>query len=125
MAEFEVIVVDDDAAVADSLGLLLEAEGYEVRAFTSAAEFLAGWRARPRTCLLLDQRMPGMDGLELLARLMPDAPPTILVTGDHDQALAQRARAAGVVSVLTKPIDFDQLLAGLERVAADFGQAHA
>lgn len=120
MTEFELVLVDDNAAVTDSLAQLLEAEGYHITTFNSAADFLAEGQRRRRTCLLLDQHMPGMDGLELLARLGPDAPPTILMTGDHEAALARRARDLGVISVLTKPVDLDRLLIDLERIAIDF-----
>ncbi len=107
-----VYVVDDDEAVLDSIKVLLESSGLEVRAFSSVDAFLADKAALQASCLIADIHMPGSDGLELLAQLQTRGAsvPTIMISGRSDTALDQRARRLGAVTVLQKPIDDDELL---------------
>jgi two-component system, LuxR family, response regulator FixJ len=100
-----IFIVDDDAAVRDSLRLLLECEGFEAREFASARQFLD---TRPKSsggCLILDVHMPGMSGLELLEMLRRrgDTLPVVLITGRPDAATQNRAKAAGALAVIEKP----------------------
>jgi two-component system, LuxR family, response regulator FixJ len=106
-------VVDDDAAIRESLQALLETQGYAVAAHASAEEFLAAYRPAPGTCALVDLRMPGMDGLGLLERLARDKIrlPVVVVTGHGDVALAVRAMKAGAVDFLEKPYSREAILA--------------
>jgi two-component system response regulator FixJ len=105
-------VIDDDPAVLDSLCFLLEIAGHRTRGYASAAAFLADGDARP-ACIILDQHMPHMTGLELLARLRAAGVATrvMLVTGSSTPAIRARAAALGVVKVLEKPPDEAELLA--------------
>jgi two-component system response regulator FixJ len=106
------VVVDDDAAVRDSLGVLLEAHGLRVRDFGSGAEFLASDAHRTATCLVLDYHMPGMNGIELLEELrrLGLSYPTILITGLSDPMITRRALSAGVMTILEKPLPDDVLI---------------
>lgn len=111
--EPEVYVVDDDEAVRDSLEALLQAEGFAVSAFASAQDFLAArWTDGP-CCALVDLRMPGMDGLTLLAELArrPGAPPAIMITGHGDVPLAVKAMKLGAIDFLEKPFDPETIVA--------------
>ena len=92
-----VAVIDDDDAVRDSLGALLEAEGYEVDTYASGPAFLDALPDALPACALVDVRMPEMDGLELQRRLADAAPtlPVIIITGHGDIAMAVRAIKAG------------------------------
>lgn len=100
-----VVVVDDDEAVRDSLETMLEAEGFAVEAFADADRFLEGYRPMPNSCLLIDVRMPGMDGIELLTKLATrvSSPPVILITGHGDVPMAVRAIKLGAVDFIEKP----------------------
>jgi len=112
-----VYVVDDDESMRRALSFLLQTEKYEVRAFASAAAFLAEGPRAQAACVLSDIRMPEMDGLELqknLARRMP-ALPVIIMTGHGDVPLAVRAMAAGAIDFLEKPFDNDRLLEAVAR----------
>lgn len=102
-----VFVIDDDPSVRDSLAALLEAEGFHVAAFEGAEAFLASWRHVPRSCLVTDVRMPGMDGLALQQALKSRGVriPIIVVTGHGDVPLAVKAMKAGAVDFLEKPYD--------------------
>jgi FixJ family two-component response regulator len=109
-----VYVVDDDAALRDSLSLLLQSVDVEVQAFADAAALLAGFQAdagRP-SALLLDVRMPGMSGMSLLKQLRVEHPalPIILITGHGDIEMAVRAMKLGAVDFLTKPFGAQRLL---------------
>jgi FixJ family two-component response regulator len=99
-----VVVIDDDDAVRDSMDILLEAHGFEVECFASAAEFLGSDFLEKTGCLLLDYNMPGMTGIELLAELQRRQLhyPTILITGLSDSTIQRRAMAVGVLEVLRK-----------------------
>jgi FixJ family two-component response regulator len=99
-----VVVIDDDDAVRDSVSVLLEAVGLEVRSFASAIEFLNSDAIATAGCLLLDYHMPGMTGIELIYELRRRSLtyPTILITGLSDSAIQRRAFAAGVLEVLRK-----------------------
>ncbi len=110
-AEF-IVVVDDDAAVRDSLGILLEAHGLRVRDFGSGAEFLQSDVCCSATCLVLDYHMPGMTGIELLEELRRQGLtyPTILITGLSDPTITRRALSAGVMAILEKPLPDDVLI---------------
>ncbi|MGQ0741086.1 MAG: response regulator transcription factor [Alphaproteobacteria bacterium] len=112
-----VFVVDDDAAVRDSMSLLLESYGLIVRAFTSAKEFLREQPELANGCLLLDLHMPQMSGLELLDRLRDRGAtiPVIAMTGRYDAALGARVRDAGARDILLKPIDDAELIATIDR----------
>jgi FixJ family two-component response regulator len=106
-----VAIVDDDAAVRDSLRFLLEVIGHPAKTFASAAEFLKAEMQR-LTCLILDHHMPGMTGLELAERLRNDGAgiPILLITGSPSPAIVARAAELGIVRVLEKPATEDDLL---------------
>lgn len=118
--EATVFVVDDEAPVRRALRWLLEAVGFRVETFASAAEFLHAYRAGRPGCLLLDLRLPGMDGLELQARLrdVDGLLPVIVVTGYADVPTAVRAMKAGAVEFVEKPVD-DRILVEHIRGALD------
>ena len=112
-----VCIVDDDAAVRESVEDLIREEGFHVDSFDSAEGFLSRTRLDAPACLILDQVLPGMSGLELheeLTRSGLDAP-TILMTGHDDVSTSVRAMKAGAVDVLTKPYDDDDLRAAVRR----------
>jgi len=100
----KVAVVDDDHAVLDSLQFLLGVVGHPVQTFASAAEFLKA-EMRHFACLILDDHMPHMTGLELAERLRADgvAIPILLVTGSPSPAIVARAAQVGIEKVLEKP----------------------
>jgi two-component system response regulator FixJ len=105
--ERNVFVVDDDEAVRDSLEALLSLEGYEVRGFASAREFIERCDRHSLGCLLLDVNMPGMDGLALQERVVKEWPhlAVVVVTGHADVQIAVRAMKAGAVDFIEKPFD--------------------
>ena len=107
-----VYVVDDDEAVRDALSGLLEAGGYLCRTFPSAQEFLKAAPTLRPGCLIVDVRMPGMDGLELQQLLVERALyfPLIVVTGHADVPLAVRAMKAGAVDFIQKPFNAKSML---------------
>jgi two-component system, LuxR family, response regulator FixJ len=106
-----VALVEDDDAVRDSLRFVLELAGYVVEAFATGAEFLKAEMGHI-ACLILDHHMPNMTGLELVEHLRANgiALPILLVTGDLSPAIATRAAGLGVNSVLTKPVNEQDLL---------------
>lgn len=101
-----VFVVDDDPAVRDALTLLIEQEGLPVTAFDSAEAFLASCRGKCRGCLIVDVRMPGMDGVQLQEEIVRRgcALPVIFLTAYGDIPMTVRAIKAGAVDFLTKPV---------------------
>lgn len=105
-------MVDDDAGVRSALQFLLETDGQRVRTFPSAAAFLQHGFAPDVACLVLDHRMPGLTGLELAREVRQRGleAPVILILGTPDAGLRRRALAAGIASVLEKPLDGDMLL---------------
>jgi two-component system response regulator FixJ len=111
-----VYIVDDDEAVRDSLSVLLESKGYAVKSFVSAPEFLAAAPSLPVGCLIVDIRMPEMDGLELQQHLTDRSLdfPLIVITGHGDVPLAVRAMKAGAVDFIEKPFASEAILSSLE-----------
>ena len=110
-----VYVVDDDEAVRDSLLWLLEANGFQVRPFASAEDFLAmlgaGHGPQASGCLILDVRMPGMSGLELHEELLRRGVeiPLIFITGHGDVPMAVSSMKKGAIDFLEKPFNDVQL----------------
>jgi two-component system response regulator FixJ len=116
-------VVDDDAAIRDSLSFLLDAAGLTARAYETAPALLARIDDLEPGCIITDVRMPGMSGLELVARLkeLGVVHPVIVLTGHADVALAIEAMKAGVLDFLEKPFD-DEALLGAVRSALAAGE---
>ena len=106
-------VVDDDESVRESVEGLLRSLGFAVKTFPSAEEFLDWERLRETDCLILDVRMPGIDGMELHQRLIASRSelPVIFITA-HGSATELRAEALrnGAVAFLDKPLGEDALL---------------
>jgi len=107
-----VLVVDDDLKVRTALTQLLEDNGYQVRSFSSAEEFLKIDDRPAIGCLLLDLRLPGLDGLELQKRIGAEAKtlPIVFISGDGDVPTTARAMKRGAVDFLTKPPGKQELL---------------
>jgi FixJ family two-component response regulator len=107
-----VAVVDDDDDVGEVLRGLLETVGYQVETYRSAKEFLANAQPAQLACLVIDQNMPEMTGVELLKQLglRGVTTPALLITGAHDQDVARQALELGVMRVLEKPIPTGELL---------------
>lgn len=115
MTEPTIFIVEDDAAVRDSLSLLLGLKGYNTRCFAAAEDFLAACQPDWRGCLLLDIRMAGMDGLELqqAMNLRQIDLPIIFITAHGDVAAARSALKAGASDFLEKPLDDRMLSAAI------------
>ena len=109
-------IVDDDAAVRDSLSFVLSAADWQVRTYESAMALLNRIDALEPGFIITDVRMPGMSGLELVAKLKQlGAPhPVIVLTGHADVAMAVDAMKAGVVDFIEKPFNDAALLAAVQ-----------
>jgi len=118
-----VFLVDDEPGMLKALTRLLEAEGFTVRAFTSAKTFLESYHAEALGCVVLDVAMPELDGLELQQRLTRSGVllPIVFLTGHGDIPMSVRAVKAGALDFLTKPVKDADLLravrAALQRAA--------
>jgi FixJ family two-component response regulator len=117
-----VFVVDDDVSVRESLELLIGCAGWQPRIFASAQEFLCCPRVLEPSCLVLDVRLPDLNGLDL-QKLVADRieMPIIFITGYGDVPLTVRAMKAGAVEFLTKPF-VDEALLNAIRDALDRSQ---
>src|SRR5687767_596830 len=115
-----VFIVEDDEAVRDSLQMLLGSVGYTVAAFPSATEFLTAYDTSLAGCLVLDIRMPGMNGMELQRKLneMNSILPIIFVTGHGDVPLAVEAMQQGAFDFVQKPYREQELLEKIEKAMA-------
>jgi FixJ family two-component response regulator len=111
-----VFLVDDEPALLKALGRLLKAEGFAVQAFDSAMKFLSAPHNNGAGCILLDQSMPEMSGMELQQRLIQEdsALAVIFITGNGDIPMSVRAIKAGAVDFLTKPVKDKELLAVIQ-----------
>lgn len=110
-------VIDNDEAVRDSLRMMLEAEGFPVRAWGSPLTFLTEASLDQACCLLVDVHMPEMNGLALLGRLRDEGKtiPVILMTGLVDRRIQQAAQQAGA-PLLKKPFPPGQILKSIENL---------
>jgi two-component system, LuxR family, response regulator FixJ len=122
----KVYVIDDDAAMRDSLNFLLDAANFEVTLFESATNFLEMLPRLAFGCVVSDVRMPGIDGIELLKRMKSlDSPfPIVIITGHGDVALAVEAMKLGAVDFLEKPFEDDRLI-GMIEAAIRYGEPAA
>lgn len=111
-----VYVVDDDPAIRRSLERLLDSAGFRATSFATPAAFLGVAADLAMGCVMLDLRMPKMDGFEVLARLLqlnPDLP-VIVITAQGDVQTAVRTMKAGAVDFIEKPYSDDALIAAIE-----------
>jgi FixJ family two-component response regulator len=115
-----VIVLDDDLAVRNSLKFSLEIEGFTVRSYATGAELLGAGDPAPCGCLVVDQHMPGMSGLDLidLLRSRHFSAPAILITSDPSLSVRERARKASV-PIVEKPLLGNALLQKIRDMAGD------
>jgi FixJ family two-component response regulator len=114
-----VAVIDDDAAVRNSLKFSLEIDGFAVHDYAAANEFLNGSAQSNAGCLIVDYHLPDMDGLEMIVRLRRRqvAVPAILITSNPSPALRRRAAEAGV-PIVEKPLLGNALLDGINDALA-------
>ena len=114
-----IAVVDDDPAVCNSLKFSLELEGFAVRTYRSGAELLAAGNFRDCNCFIIDQRMPGMSGMELIAQLRERnvSTPAILIVSQTNKVLSARAAEARV-PIVEKPLLSNALMDKLREVCA-------
>lgn len=119
-------LVDDEEAVRKSVGFVLKTIGFKVVAYSSGVEFLKLVRSAEHGCILLDVRMPGMDGLEVQAILAQRgiSMPVIVLTGHGDVSIAVRAMRAGAVDFLEKPFEKAALLRAIDEGFARLDDAH-
>lgn len=115
--DLTIFIVDDDASVRDALSLVFSVRGYRTAIFSGAEDFLKAWQANWMGCLLIDIRMPGMDGLSLQDRLIERGStlPVVVITGHGDVDSARRAFKAKAIDFLEKPIDHDKMLVAVEQ----------
>jgi two-component system, LuxR family, response regulator FixJ len=117
---YVVIIIDDDLAVRNSLKFSLEIEGLTVRSYATGAELLRADDLALCSCLVVDQNMPGINGLDLigLLRARHIVAPAILITSHPSPSLRERARTAGV-PIVEKPLLGNTLLDTIRDVAVE------
>ncbi|MEE8350611.1 MAG: response regulator transcription factor [Rhodospirillales bacterium] len=122
-SEAIVFVVDDDAAVRDSLKALLESADLTAEVYSAGQEFLDSHDTDRGRCLLLDVQMPDMNGLELQQKLADNGSslPVIIITGHGDVPIAVKALKAGAIDFIEKPFTDDVILSGVRR-ALEFSE---
>ena len=124
MTDGVVHVIDDDAAMRDSLQFLLESAELSPRAYDSAVEFLNQLAGLEPGCIVTDVRMPGMSGLELMGELKARGItwPVVVMTGHADVPLAIQAMKAGVLDFIEKPFADEALLSAIRSGLARAGE---
>jgi len=112
-----VYVVDDDDAIRRSAGFMLKTSGFRVRTFESGVQLLKEVRSLGPGCILLDIRMPEMDGLDVQRALRDEGVslPVVIMTGHGDVNIAVQAMKAGAVDFIEKPFEKPMLLDALEQ----------
>src|SRR3954454_6720562 len=128
MRSGNVLLVDDDPAVGQVLAAILGQAGLSARHVESAALALKALEERPFDLVVSDLRMPGMDGLQLLAAIAKAHPdtPVILLTAHGTVPLAVEAMKAGAVDFVLKPFDRDEILFVVKKaLAGAAGRVHA
>jgi two-component system CheB/CheR fusion protein len=123
-----VFVVDDDGVLRDAVREVLGLQGQKVELFSSSEDFLKAYIRDQRGCLVIDNKLPGMDGVELLERLKSEGStlPSIMITGHGDTTTAVRALKAGAIDYIDKPMSYEALLSAVERaLEIDRGSADA
>jgi len=112
-----VFVIDDDAAARESVMALVSLRGLQAAGFSSAEEFLAQYNPLQKGCIVVDVRIPGMSGLELLEVLhrRKCMLPVVMITGYGDVPMAVRAMQAGAVTFLEKPCQEHELWQGINQ----------
>ena len=115
-----VFVIDDDRSVRTSLATLLESDDYTVETFASAAEYLAKTPYPGPACLVLDVRLPGLDGLALQRQLLEGGrtEQIVFITGYGDIPMGVQAMKRGAIDFLPKPFDDEALLRAVEQALA-------
>jgi two-component system response regulator FixJ len=110
-------LVDDDESVRRSVGFMLKTSGFQVLSYGSGVELLKEAKALASGCILLDIRMPGMDGLEVQQALREAgvSAPVIIMTGHGDVPLSVKAMKAGAIDFIEKPFEKAALLSALEQ----------
>jgi FixJ family two-component response regulator len=111
-ARYLVSIVDDDPSVCEATVSLLKAHGFKARCFPSAEEFLSSHQLDETGCLILDLRLSGMSGLELLGHLVNANKriPVIFITAHGTPETQEKAMRAGAIAFLSKPFSADALL---------------
>lgn len=109
-------IVDDDESVRRSVGFMLKTSGHSVKSFSSGSELLKEAKKLEPGCILLDIRMPGMDGLEVQQELqkLGVTLPVIIMTGHGDIPLSVRAMKAGAIDFIEKPFEKAVLIASVD-----------
>lgn len=115
-APIELLLVDDEVEVTRMLSLRLGKRGYHCRSASSGEEALACVSEATPHIVILDVKMPGMDGMEVLQRLRAQWAhiPVVLLSGHADMQAAVSAMRSGAFGYLMKPVDFDELLFKIE-----------
>ena len=115
-----VFVVDDDEAICKSLAMLIEGVGLKVQTYYNAEDFLDAYDPTLPGCLVVDVRMPGMNGLELQAELKERRTyvPTIVMTGHADVPMAVQAVKSGAMNFIEKPFGDKALLNDIRKAIA-------
>ncbi|MEQ9491530.1 MAG: CheR family methyltransferase [Alphaproteobacteria bacterium] len=116
----KVYVVDDDPAIREAIREILDMEGWAIESFSNCEDFLAAYRPSPNVCLLIDSRLPGMQGIELLQKLRAEGSniPAIMITGNGDVGTAVQAMKAGARDFIEKPIGSNKLVKCIDRALA-------
>lgn len=114
-------MVEDEEGVRRGLERLLRAYGFQVQTFCSGDLFLASLRHQTPDCLLLDLHMPGMDGFEVLLRIVAlgSTFPVLVITGHDSPHTRERVALQGIASYLCKPLDGDELLEAIQASLED------
>ena len=125
-SDFTVFVVDDDDATRDAIGMVLQQYGYTVKCFPDGASFLDGINGSPDGCVLLDLRMPVMDGLSTAAELQRRGHliPLAFLSGAPDFRNTVDAMKLGASDFLMKPVPADRLLGIVEEMREQSGRLH-
>ncbi len=112
-----VAVVEDDPLILDAVKLVLEAQGWEARAFATGEDFLADYRERPRCdCLLLDPHLPGIDGRMVAEALAGSQVPILVITAHPDSPLTRAVLRSGARALITKPVGAVELVQRIEQL---------
>lgn len=127
MTDRMVFLVDDDEAIRHSASFMLRHAGFQVKTFPDGLSFLEAMRADDKGCILLDVRMPGMDGLAVQSSLKQRGinMPVIILTGHGDVPVAVEAMKGGAIEFLEKPYEKQALISAIESAFTLLGSQNA